>query len=173
MACLLAALTPARAAAQASAPKEQVKAAFLFDFTKFVDWPASAFAGARSPFVMAVLGDATLAALLERVVAGETAKGRPIAVERIARPQDLPPCQLLYVSDAQRRRLKEALARVRGEPVLTVAEMPGFNRAGGIINFEVRGGKLGFAINKAAADEAGLKISSQLLGLALNTRELR
>lgn len=160
----------ARAAEVRSATEYQLKAAFLYNFAKFVEWPPAAFPTAGTPLRFCVLGPEAFATELERTVAGETVGGRDLAVRRIRRPADLEGCHVLFVGAMVREPL-EALAAVASGSVLTVGESEGFLAAGGIINFFIDGNRVRFEIAPAAAERAGLKISSKLLKLARIVRE--
>lgn len=142
----------------------QVKAAFLLNFTKFVEWPQSAFADATAPFGICVLGKDPFGRTLDDVAEGETVQGRTLAVHRITQ---LPPghsCQLLYIDapPAERARLLEGA----GPGVLTVGEGQAFVREGGVIGFIPDNRKVRFDINQSAAERSGLKLSSRLLSVA-------
>jgi hypothetical protein len=157
--------------AAAAAPRSSeytLKAAFLFNFTKFVDWPADTFADEKSPFNLCVLGgDDPFGGSLDEVVANETVNGRPIAVRRAAREADLRGCQMVFLSRAQRDRQPEVLAGLRGSPVLTVGETDRFLADGGLIRFFLEANRLvRFEVNLPAVERTPLKISSKLLRLA-------
>lgn len=144
-----------------------VKAAFLYNFTKFVDWPSSVFANDRDTLTVCVLGDDPFRGSLQRV-AGEDVEGRQLIVLRarsdfLSRPGG---CQILFISRSEAQRLSQVLAAVRDHPVLTVSDTEGFLEQGGIINFVLQGSKIRFEINQESAERAGLKISSKLLRLA-------
>jgi hypothetical protein len=165
-AALLLALVPLPAGAQEAEPEYELKAAFLYNFVKFVDWPPEAFAGERSPLTICVYGKDPFGKSLDGVVQGETLGERSLLVQRPEALDDLRDCQVLFVSRSERQRLAEVLARVEGAPVLTVADTDGFLRAGGIINFVLEENKVRFLINLAAAERSRLRISSKLLRLA-------
>ena len=159
--------TVPRLKAQEANPKEyQIKALFVFNFVQFVEWPATAFAGPEAPVRIAVLGDDPFAGALEAAVQGEKVRQRPLMIYRAQRVQDVGQCHLLFVSPSERAQLSAIISIFKGKPVLTVGDMPDFARRGGIINFYLEGQKVRFEINRAAAQQSGLKLSSQLLGLA-------
>lgn len=143
-----------------------LKAAFLYNFVKFVEWPADAFAGERSPLTVCVYGTDPFGDTLDNVVRGESVGERGLIVQRPDALDDLRDCHVLFVSRSERSRLSEVLARVQGEPVLTVGDTDGFLKAGGVINFVLEENKVRFLINPEAAGRSGLKISSKLLRLA-------
>ena len=153
--------------AQESAPTEyQLKAAFLLNFAKFVEWPPAAFAEATSPIVLGVLGNNPFGDVLERTVQDKAINSRSVLVKPFRSSVESTNCQILFISTSEKARLPEILASLRGASVLTVGEMDGFTEAGGIINFVRQGNKIRFQINESAAKKAGLKISSKLLSLA-------
>lgn len=143
-----------------------VKAAFLYNFAKFVEWPATAFRGPRDPMTLCILGEDPFGGELDQTVDGKTALGRPIVVRRFARPAGLEECRILFVSASEGPRFEQVLAAVGGRAVLTVGEEEVFGRAGGIISFVVRQDRVRFQIDRAAAARAGLNISSRLLEVA-------
>jgi hypothetical protein len=143
-----------------------LKAAFLFNFVKFVEWPDEAFAGVRSPIAICVYGSDPFGDTLDNVVRGETVGERGLIVQRPESLGDLRDCHVLFVSRSERSRLPEVLSRVQGAPVLTVGDTDGFLKAGGVINFVLEDNKVRFQINPEAAERSRLKISSKLLRLA-------
>lgn len=153
------------ARAQTDFEEHEVKAAYLFNFTKFVMWPPEAFADG-SPIRLCVFGQDPFGKTLDRLVQGESLEGRELTVVRPDRIQELKSCHVLFISRSERGRLNEILADLRGTSVLTVGETDGFLQRGGLINFIRQGGKVRFEINEKAAERAPLKISSKLLRLA-------
>ena len=148
-----------------SAEEYQVKAAFLYNFAKFVDWPDDA-AGSSKPLVIAVFGSDPFGPVLDQTVQGRLVRGRPVIVRRPTRIADLLPCHILFVSSAEKNRVNEILQALGGAAVLVVGEMDGFLRLGGTIAFSVEQDKVRFEINAGAARYNGLKIDSKLLVLA-------
>lgn len=157
---------PGAAGAQAAASEYDVKAAFLYNFTKFVEWPASAFPDDRSNFQFCVLGEDPFGKSLQPV-ADEQVAGRRITLLRTARMSEPEGCQILFISQSEKERLTQILAELRDVPVLTVSDTSGFTDRGGIINFILEGTKVRFEINQESAERAGLKISAKLLRLAV------
>jgi hypothetical protein len=143
-----------------------LKAAFLFNFVKFVEWPADAFAGERSPIAICIFGTDPFGDTLDNVVRGETVAGRGLIVQRPESLADLRDCHVLFDSRSERPRLAEILPRVQGRPVLTVGDTDGFLKTGGVINFVLEENKVRFLIDPEAAERNRLKISSKLLRLA-------
>jgi len=142
-----------------------LKAAFLYNFSAFVEWPDSAFARPDSPFVIGVLGADPFGTALDEIVAGEHVNGRPVVVERFNRPEGTADCQIVFISSSERRRLREILHYFRNRPVLTVADMPNFVDEGGSIGFTA-GLHVGIKINPDPLRAAHLSMSPKLLRLA-------
>ena len=151
-----------------SSSEYQVKAAFLYNFAKFVDWPGDAFGNSNAPLVVGVIGDDPFGGALDQAINGKTINGRPLVVRRLRLGQDLRSCHILFISSSERQRLPQIIQSLRGASVLTVGDMGQFNQQGGIINFILEANKVRFEINSRAADQARLKISSKLLSLAKN-----
>jgi hypothetical protein len=143
----------------------EVKAAFLFNFAQFIDWPTGAFTNTDTPFVIGILGNDPFGAALEATVQGETINNRKIIIKRAATVADLADCQLIFVSKSEKGHVTEILSALDSRPVLKVSELEGFAQQGGNINFYLEGGKVRFEVNPAAAERDGLKVSSQLLNL--------
>ena len=162
---LLAGLPPPFAAP--AAPTEyEVKAAFLYNFARFVEWPAEAKGGADQPFVVGILGDDPFGTTLDRTLLGKMLEARPIVVRRMASLEEEPRVNILFVGGRDKAQLGRVLRTLSGTPVLTVGEMAGFAEQGGMIGFRTENQRVRFDINAGQASRAGLKISSQLLKLA-------
>jgi hypothetical protein len=147
-------------------PETEVKAVFLLNFAKFVEWPPEAFSGAAAPVVIGVLGEDPFGPTLDRVLEGESLNGRAFRVERYASLDELRPCHVLYVSPPAADDLPAVVKRLKGARTLTVGETERFARGGGVIGFVVKEGRVRFVIDRRAAENAGLKISSRLLSIA-------
>jgi hypothetical protein len=145
----------------------QVKAAFLFNFAKFVDWPARKFTEADSPLIIGIVGSDPFGGLLEEAVQDKRINDRTVTVRHIGSMEELRKCHIIFVSRSEAERLGPILAEVRGDNVLTVGETDKFISHGGMINFVMVGDTVHFQINDSAARHAGLKISSKLSSLAL------
>ncbi len=143
----------------------QIKAAFLFNFAQFVEWPPTAFTNADAPLCIGILGEDPFGTALEQTVLGETVHSRKLVVQHSRRVEDLTACQLIFICKSEKARLAEILPKLDGREALTVSEIDGFARHGGIINFYLDGNKVRFEINPATAQREGLKMSSQLLSL--------
>lgn len=151
--------------ASAQSKEYQIKAAFLFNFAQFVDWPATAFADDTSPFYIGILGNDPFGAALDQTVQGEAIGNHKIIIERSQQMGDLKNCQMVFISKSEKRRMAEVLSGLNSRPVLTVSEIDGFAERGGGIDFFLEGTKVRFEINPAATQSEGLKVSSQLLSL--------
>jgi hypothetical protein len=165
---LLLAFQCAASAGDHAADEYHLKALFLFNFVKFVDWPSDALANA---ICIGVIGDPRYADALDQTVAGRVLNGRGFVVKRFKSEAEARDCQIVFVTASEKKRTRSILDALRGSAVLTVGEAPGFAEAGGILNFEIIDSKLRFEANLEAADRARLKISSKLLSLARIVRE--
>ncbi len=160
--CLSATLAGAQTPAAPSA-EYQVKAVFLFNFAQFVDWPAKAFAGDKAPLVIGVLGTDPFGAYLDGLVQGEKIGEHPIVVRRFAEGDKLAECHILFLSAALAGHMDRVIAPLKARGILTVGDTDNFSRAGGMIRFITEKGKIRLRIDVAAAQDAGLTISSKLL----------
>jgi hypothetical protein len=164
VAALLAFAAPSSRAQGSAAPTEyQVKAVFLFNFSQFVDWPATSFDDDRSPLVIGVLGGDPFGATLDEIVRGETVNGRQLVVRRYQSVQEIDACHILFIDRSQNEQLDAVLAALKGRNVLTVGDFAGFARRGGIVRFITVDNKIRLRVNLAAAQDAKLTISSKLL----------
>jgi YfiR/HmsC-like len=160
-------LLAARAPAQAPRPNaQQVQAAYLFNFGKFVKWPTAAPANRSGSFIICVLEQDPFGAVLQSTLAGESVGGKPVSVKRLAKAQDAVACHILFISSGQNGDLKEILAAVDRESVLTVSDMPNFSRRGGMIQFVLVGDRIRFEINLEGAEKSNLVFPSELLKVA-------
>ena len=154
--------------AQDSQPSEyQVKAAFLFNFAKFVEWPPQVFAEPTSPIVIGILGENPFGHELERTISGKTLKTRPFEIKEMRSLIGATNCHILFISTSEQKHFPEIFEGLRGVSVLTVGETERFVETGGMINLVKEDDKIRFQINDGAAKSVGLKISSKLLNLAI------
>lgn len=162
----------AGAAAGAATPENQnaveyaVKAAYLYKFGAFIEWPVSAFASAGSPATLCVVGDDPFGAMLDQAVVGQRIADRPIAVRRLKQAEAHSGCQIIYIAGRDANLVAETMAKVRGENVLTITDGSGRDAPAGIINFVIANNRVRFEIDDGAAAVNGLTISSKLLALA-------
>ncbi len=158
--------------AQTLAPREyQIKAAFLYNFTMFIEWPPEAFPSPSAAIKLCVLGEDPFGDDLEQTIRGKLINGRTVVVQRFQGMQGLDGCHVLFVSTSEQRHLSQILESLKGRSVLTVGEMERFAAAGGMINFTMQEHKVRFEINVDVTQRAGLKLSSQLLKLATIIRD--
>jgi hypothetical protein len=143
----------------------QLKAAFLYNFIKFVEWPQTP-TSPREPYVVAVLGKDPFGPNLDELFRGKTVNGRPVVIKRLVSGEPIAGCHVVFISSSERRRLAQILQQARATSALTVADMEGFAESGGIVEFVTEGNKIRFEINIEVARASGLKIHSTLLNLA-------
>lgn len=146
------------------ASEYQVKAAFLFNFTRFLEWPPESFNNYKGPFVVGVYGRNPFGNFLSETVAGEEAFGRPIVVRHFGNLKDMGPCHILFIGPDV--KTEEVLHIVSGKPVLTVSDDPDFCRKGGVVRFFSENDMIRLEINTDAAKFANLNVSSKLLGIS-------
>jgi hypothetical protein len=144
----------------------QLKAVFLFNFAKFVEWPPQAFADPRDPFTICVLGDNPFGSALDDAVRGKTVANRPISIRLVSNPQQARTCQILFVSSSERKRMHGIFEALRNCSVLSVGETDDFTVTGGIVQFRMKDARVRIEIDAEAAGRASLRISSKLLSLA-------
>lgn len=144
----------------------QIKAVFVFNFTEFVQWPATAFADARAPLVIGVLGEDPFDGYLDETVRGEVVDNRALVVRRFLHVEDVDGCQVLFISRSEVDRIRPILAHLKSRSILTVSDVDDFTRYGGMIRFVTLRNHVRLQINLAAARAAGLTVSSKLLRVA-------
>jgi YfiR/HmsC-like len=163
------ALAP-RLSGQAVKPTEyEVQAAYLSNFGRFVEWPARSTAAERE-FEVCVLGQDPFVPLLDAALKGEVIRGVPMVAKRVNGVSDAAGCRIVYINPGKDARLKAILDGFKGMSVLTVSDNPGFTKQGGMIQFVLEGNRVRFEINLAAAQQAGLTLSSELLKVAVAIR---
>lgn len=149
-----------------------VKAAFLYNFGKFIQWPADSFASTNAPFVIGVYGESPFGNDLADVVHGRVINGHPVVTRQLS-SSELKNCQILFICRSEQKNIAEILGKLAGSDVLTVTDDLDPFQSGVMINFTVDNDRIRFEINNTAAEKAGLKISSKLLILATKTTMLR
>ncbi len=154
------------AAAQSDLTEYQVKAAFLFNFTKFVEWPDGSFEDAQAPIVVGIIGDDPFGDDLGRIIAGQKVQGRSLVIRRERWGDDLRRCHVLFVSASEHEHTSRILGGVQSAGVLTVSDMEGFAEAGGVIEFVIERNRVRFIVNLDAANQSKLRVSAKLLALA-------
>ncbi len=150
-------------------PEYQLKAAFLCKFPEFTEWPTEA-TDSQSTIDLCIAAPNPFGDALERLVAGETLRGRAFRIREVGTPADLAGCRMLFVPAESGRRGYALLTAARRQPVLTVGEDDGFLDEGGLVNLRLVDGRVRFDIDAAAARRVGIRFSSQLLRLALVVR---
>lgn len=164
--CMVVSLVFTTCVCEGSPNEYDVKAAFLYQFANFVEWPSGSFSSSSSPIVIGVLGDDPFGDKLDDTVRGKTVDGRKITIKRSDDVKDLTSCHIVFISSSASGRLSKIIDRLRSESILTVGETDQFASHGGIIGFVIHDNKIGLQINVEAAKKAKLKISSKLLRLA-------
>ena len=167
LSCLLA-LTPAIYPQDAKPTDYEVEAAYLSNFGRFVEWPQKP--APTEPFNVCVYGTDPFGPLLDGALRGESIGASPLTPRRLTSLENAATCRILFISQMSEGQIAGAIAQLRNAGVLTVSDSTGFIRRGGMIEFIVEGNKVRFAINLAAAQRAGLNLSSQLLKLAITVR---
>ena len=158
--------------AQDSRPTEyQVKAVYLFNFGRFVEWPSSAAGPRGQPFAVCVLGHDPFGPALDAALAGEIIDRAPVVAKRIPKPEQAVNCRVLFISSSEDSQLREVLATLDKTSVLTVSDMPQFVKRGGMVQFLLDGNRVRFEVNLVATQRVGLNLSSDLLKLAIAVRK--
>ena len=156
-----------RAPVSGAPPSEHaVKAAYLFNFANFVQWPTDAFPAPDAPLNICLLGADPFGPLLDATLADEKIEGRPLVARRLGSVRDVESCQIVFVPAVEKRQLPALLATLDARPALTVGESEGFAREGGMIGFVLQNETVRFEVNATAVEHAGLKMSAHLLNLA-------
>lgn len=153
-------------AQQSTVAAEKIKAVFLFNFTRFIDWPPHSFDSDEAPFVIGVIGSNSFVRYIDESVAGEKVGTHPIVVEQFKDARDIRKCHILYINLSDERKIKEAIMAISGRGILTVSDNEDFGKLGGIIRFYTEKNKIRLEINTEAAKTAQLTISSKLLSVA-------
>lgn len=148
----------------------EVKATYLYNFSRFVEWPAQGVQVEGDTFAICVLGDNPFGPALNATVAQETIAGKSVVAKQISTPQDAVNCRVLFISSSEAKRLKEILTNLGAASVLTVSDLPRFTQRGGMVQFVLEGDRVRFEVNSAIAARAGLTMSSELLKVAVNVR---
>jgi hypothetical protein len=168
-AALLCAL--AASAAPQSRPSEyEVKAVYLFNFSRFVGWPPQSPPATSNSLFICVLGKDPFGSALDAALAGENVSGKSVVARRVAQPQEAAGCGVVFISASEESHLKDVLAALEKSSVLTVSDIPKFSQRGGMIQFVLQGDRVRFEVNLATAAEAGLTLSSDLLKVAVAVR---
>jgi hypothetical protein len=151
--------------------EQRIKAAFLFKFGGYVEWPGRVFARSDSPLVIGVAGADVLAEELSRIASGRTMNGRPVTVRRIRGGEQAAGVHVVFISRSEAGRLGELLPMTQGQPVLTVTETEKGLAQGSVINFVVADNRVRFEVSLEAANRNGLRIGAPLLAVAQRVQE--
>jgi len=168
--CLAAALglllAAGRSPARAQSLEDEIKAAFLYNFAKFVEWPPDAFASPDEPITFCLVGRDPFGRVLDDLLAGEHVRHRRLAVRRVERAGRLDGCHILFVSPTEKGRFAALLRGIDTQRVLTVSDSLEFLAAGGHVSFFVEGSRVRFAVNQEACERAEFRMSSKLMQVA-------
>ena len=159
------------ACAQQTKPSDyQVKAAYIYNFGKFVKWPPMSAAGRTGVFTICAFENDSFGTVLQSTLARASLDGRPVVFKRLEKPRDASGCHILFIDSGQETHLPEILAAAKEASVLTVSDMPDFTKRGGMIQFVLIGDRIRFEINLASAESASLVLASDLLKVATAVR---
>ena len=158
-------------AQQPKASEFEVKAAYLYNFGRFVQWSPAAASVKGNSFPICVFGQDPFGAILDTTLSGESIDGKAVVAKRVSKAQDALGCRVLYISASEDSHLKEILAGLDKAGVLTVSDIPQFSQRGGMIQFVVVANKIRFEVNLTSAQDAGLTLSSDLLKVAVAVRK--
>jgi hypothetical protein len=147
----------------------QVKAVYLYNFGRFVEWPSNTPAD-KGDFTVCVLGNDPFGSTLDATLAGETIRGKNVVAKRISTPQESVNCQILFLSTAEAAQINKIMESLDNAAVLTVSDIPQFSQRGGMIQFVLEGNRIRFEVNLTATRRAGLSLSSELLKVATAVR---
>jgi hypothetical protein len=149
-----------------TAGEYQIKAAFLYNFAKFVEWPPSSFSNASAPLQICIFGRDPFGDGLRALTADKTVNGRKFEIDTVIDLQHARTCHILFIASTVAIPVKQIVEALRGANVLTVGDTKDFAEQGGMISFVLENNRVQFAVNRNAAGQAGLKISSKLLSVA-------
>jgi YfiR/HmsC-like len=144
----------------------QVKAAFLYNLTKFAEWPEASFTAPGAPLIIGIVGDDPFGTVLDDIIRGEMVGTHPLLIQRLKADQEGGDCQLLFFSRSENKSFLKQLSQLRGKPALTVSDIDQFAEQGGMINLHLIGKSVKIEVNPGAAEKAGLKLRAKLLSLA-------
>jgi len=158
--------------AQSAAVGEyQIKAAFLYNFAKFVEWPPNGFSDASAPLRICVIGQDPFGQELHDITNDKSINGHKLQIDHVADLQMARTCHILFIASSEKAQLVRILESLRGTDALTVGDVKGFVEQGGMINFVLEDNRVRFEVNLKAAEQAGLKVSAKLLNVARNVTE--
>jgi YfiR/HmsC-like len=143
----------------------QVKVTFIYNFSRFIEWPDGTFVDSKNSLTVCALGNNPFGGALESI-RGKNVEGRKIEIKHLANSSKMDACQILFISSSERGHLREILESAKRSRILTIGEMSQFTQDGGIVALAMRNDRIHFSVNLDAADETGVKISSRVLKLA-------
>ncbi len=152
--------------AQAPATEYEVKAAYLLNFGKFIQWPSAGRPPEMERFAICVMGDDPFGQILDSTVRDEKIAGKPVMARRLTRAQDATGCQVLFISRSEEKQVRRLIPSLNKAGILTVSDMPGFLDHDGMIQFTLVGNRIRFEVNLDSVQDAGLTLSSELLKVA-------
>lgn len=144
----------------------QIKAAYLFNFTQFVEWPVNAFPETKAPLIIGILGENPFSTYLEEIISGKQVSGHPLVVQQYKEVEEIKTCHVLFINLADTDKLDQTMASLKARSILTVSDRDNFIQEGGMIRFISKNNKIQIQINPEPAKEANLVISSKLLRVA-------
>lgn len=163
-------VSPSSQAQKASPTEYEVKAAYLYNFGRFVEWPNRATAPNGGQFSVCVLGEDPFGQALDTILAGGSIDGTGTTAIRISKAKEAVNCRILFISSSEESQLKQILGALEGTSVLTVSDLPQFSQRGGMVQFVLDGKKVRFEVNLTPVEHAHLAMSSELLKVAVNLR---
>jgi hypothetical protein len=149
-----------------SATEYQVKAAYLFNFLKFVEWPEDPPVDPQAKWVIGIVGESPVGAALAHLAEGKNVLGRELLIRKLQATDNLRGCNILFISESEKKALPAILTSLRGSSVMTVADMDKFVQSGGMVQLDMEDARVRVTIDVGATDRAHLKVSSKLLALA-------
>jgi hypothetical protein len=170
MACALLAV-PITYAQNPKPTDYEVKAAYLYNFGRFVEWPAQVTTTRTDSFTICILGEDPFGRSLDVTLAGERIGNQKVAARRITSPRDSVDCRILFISSSEAKRLNKIIEALDKSAILTVSDIPQFSQGRGMIQFVLEGNRIRFEVNLTATQSAGLTLSSELLKVATVVRE--
>jgi hypothetical protein len=151
-------------------PEYKVKAAYLYNFARFVEWPKSAFASSDAPLIVGIIGSDPFGESLDETFREKAIQGRSVQILRLVNDSGLEKVNLLFIGKSEKDRVAAILAKVEGVPVLTVSELDDFTKVGGMIQLRVTDQQVAFDLNQRATKKVGLIPSVQMIKIAKNVR---
>jgi hypothetical protein len=164
-------LAPAACGQQYRPSEYQVKATYLYDFSRFVEWPEQSADSRSGPFLICVLGQNPFGRTLNDLVANENIGGKSVVAKQVNTADDAAGCRVVFISFSEEAHLKQILASLNSSSALTVSDLPRFTERGGMIQFVLENNHVRFQVNIETAKHAGIAMSSELLKLAVGIRK--